>query len=318
MVKKLVVLLLLIPMLALAWEPTKPITVAIGFAPGSGNELAFRAASYVVERNNPGVSFIIENKPGADTVVSLNQFVAAPADGYTIAIPSHMSLYVTNDIWEKNVKKFEWNSFVDVLTLGKSPLAVVASANSQVDTPKEFVRLIQTTSAPVNVAIGGGAHQMAFEYIMLKTNGNNQQVKSIRYQGPLQAVTAVAGGQTEFGIMPIAVARPLLDAKKIKLIGLTSDQHLIKLPNAPKMSQVVPGIDVNAGWLLSLPPGTSKDIVDWYQREFTKALVSAEYQKWASDNLIVIINSEFDSYGVKKYAESLRKTFKPISEKLAQ
>ena len=318
MVKKLITVLLLIPSLAFGWVPEKPITVLIGFAPGSGNELAFRAASYVVEKNNPGISFIVENKPGADTVVSLNQFASAAADGYTIAIPSHMSLYVTNDIWEKNVKKFEWNTFTDVLTLGKSPLAVVANINSQINTPKEFVRWLQTSTTPINVAIGGGGHQMAFEYIMLKTNSDDQRVKSIRYQGPLQAVTAVAGGQTEFGIMPIAVARPLLDAKKIKLIGLTSDQHLIKLPNAPKLSQVVPGIDVNAGWLLSLPPNTPKETVDWYQREFSKAVASTEYQTWASDNLIVVINSEFNPYGVKKYAESLRKTFKPISDKLSQ
>jgi len=317
MVKKIVLALLLIPVLACAWEPTHPITVSIGFAPGSGNELAFRSASAIVEQNNPKVSFIIENKPGADTVVSLNQFILAAPDGYTIAVPSHMSLFVTNDIWEKSVKKFEWDSFINVLTLGKSPLAVIANVNSQVNTPKEFARLLQTTTKPINIAIGGGAHQMAFEYIMLKIGGT-QEVKSIRYQGPLQAATAVAGNQTEFGIMPIAVARPLLEAKKIKLIGLTSDQHLVKFPNAPKMSQVASGIDVNAGWLLSLPPNTPKDIIEWYQREFSKALTSPEYQKWASDNLIVVINSEFESYGVKMYAESLRKTFKPIADKLAQ
>ena len=100
--KKLLAVLLLVPTLAFAWEPTKPITVLIGNQPGSGNEVGFRAISAIVEKNNSNAHFIVELKPGADSVVAMNLLYESKPDGYTIAIPSYMSTFVTNDIWQKN------------------------------------------------------------------------------------------------------------------------------------------------------------------------------------------------------------------------
>jgi tripartite-type tricarboxylate transporter receptor subunit TctC len=309
MFKKIIIALLLLPAMALAWQPERPVAVIVGFAPGSGNELAFRQASAIVTKNNPGVTFVIENRPGADAVVSQNHMMTVPVNGYTISVPSHMSLFVTNDIWQQDIKKFEYNSFINVVTLGKSPLAVVANAKSVIATPQEFTALLTMGYRPVNVAIGGGAHQMAYEYIMYKVKGNRDQIKMIRYPGPLQAVTAVAGEQTEFGIMPIAVARPLIEAGRVKLIGLTVDNSINGMPT---MARTVPNIRVSAGWMVSLPPATPRDIVEWYQREFGRAVRSQEYQEWARKNYIYTVDAELTPAGTLKYAKELRKSFAPV------
>jgi len=317
MLKKLLILLLVAPAMALAWQPERPVTVIVGFAPGSGNEVAFRQASGIVQKNNPNVAFVIENKPGADSVVSQNLMLTVPPDGYTVSVPSHMSLFVTNDIWQQDIKKFDYDSFINVVTLGKSPLAVVASQRSIIDTPQHFVDMLQHYHRPINVAIGGGAHQMAYEYIMWRVGGDKDNVKMIRFSGPLQAVTSVAANDimgTEFGIMPIAIARPLIDAGKVKLIGLTGDS----INKMPTMTKVVPGLKVYAGWMVSLPPGTSKDIVDWYQREFSRAIRSREYQQWAKDNYIFTVDSELNPAGTLRYAQELRQTFVPIVNRLGK
>jgi len=307
--KRFLALLLLLPVVALAWQPERSVISVVGFAPGAGNELAFRQASAIVTKNNPKISFVIENRPGADSVVAQNHMLTAPPDGYTLSIPSHMSLFVTNDIWQRDIKKFQYNSFVNVVTLGKSPLAVVTTAKSVIATPEEFTALLTMGYRPVNIAIGGGAHQMAYEYIMWRVNGNREQVKMIRYPGPLQAVTAVASEQTEFGIMPIAVARPLIEAGRVKLIGLTTNNTIGGMPT---MARAVPGLNVSAGWMISLPPNTPRDIVDWYQREFSRAIKSREYQEWARANYVYTVDSELTSAGVQHYAEELRRTFEPI------
>jgi tripartite-type tricarboxylate transporter receptor subunit TctC len=167
--KKLLSILLLVPTLALAqWAPSKPVHTLIGFAPGSGNEISFRKASDIVMKQNPGVTFTVETKPGADSSVASNQFMMAPSDGLHLMIPSHMSLFVTNDIWQKSTKKYEYNSFKPAITLGKSPLVLVASTKSSINTPQEFIKYINSNK-PVNIAVGGGAHRMAFEYIRMKT-----------------------------------------------------------------------------------------------------------------------------------------------------
>jgi tripartite-type tricarboxylate transporter receptor subunit TctC len=218
-----------------------------------------------------------------------------------------MSSYVTNDIWEKNIKKYQFDSFVDVLTMGKSPLVLVASVKSDVNTPEQFVRLIRTATSPINIAIGGGAHRTAFEYLMEKGRGNRDQVKSIKFNGPTPAVQSVASYDgrtgTEFGILPIAVAKALVDAGKVKPIGFTGTQKMSQFPRVPLLNTVAPGINVYAAWSIQLPPKTNKDIVAWYQKEFAAAVRSPEYKEYTDPLFEQINNLEFENIpAILKYS----------------
>ena len=318
--KRLLLLLLLVPALALAWEPTKPITVSIGNAPGAGNEIAFRKLAEIVQKSNPTVTFIIENRPGADSVINMNHLMTQPSNGYYAAVPSHMSTYVTNDIWEAKIKKFNHDSFTDVISIGKSPLVLVAHTSSKINTPREFEQLVQKTNKPVNIAIGGGAHRMAFEYFMVKTKGNTDQVKLIKFNGPLQAVTSVASydgkSGTEFGIMPITIAKPLIDGGKVKPIGFTGNRTLPSYPNVPLLATIVPGIDVYAGWAIALPPNTPQDIVDWYVKTFSNAINTTEYRAWMYTNLVFVDESELTPQGFRRFIDRLRGNFMPLAKTL--
>jgi len=316
LIKKLLIAALLVPVISLAWEPSKPVNVYIGNTPGAGNEMAFRKLAEIVQKQNQKFVYVVQNIPGADSVIANNKFLEASNDGHTINLPSHMSSYVTNDIWEKNIKKYNYDSFVDVLTMGKSPLVLVASVKSDIATPEQFVRLIRTATSPINVAIGGGAHRTAFEYLMNKASGNKDTVKSIKFNGPLPALTSVASydgrAGTEFGIMPIAVAKPLVEAGKVRAIGFTGTQQMSQFPNVPLLNSVAPGINVYAAWSIQLPPGTSKEIVDWYQKQFSKAVRSTEYKEYMDANVIFYSEDELSPTGLKKHMDELRTTFLPV------
>ena len=315
--KLLFTVCMLLSTLASAWVPTENINVLIGFASGSGNEISMRMLSAIIAENDKSAPpFIIKNMPGADSVISLNKLVESPNDGYTISIPSHMSLYVTTDIWQRDVKKYEYDSFVSVMGLGKSPLALVANIDSKINTPAEFAKLIQTSTKPVNVAVGGGAHRITYEHIMLVGKGRKEFVQVIDFNGPMQAVAAVAGVGIEFGIMPVAIAKSLLDAKKIKLIGLTGTHKIALLPDAHMLNTVFPKTNVYAAWTLALPPKTPADVVEWYTKTFTSALQSPRYKEWATQNYIFIDESELTPVGLSKNIEELRSAFMPIIKKL--
>lgn len=318
--KKIVLALLLAPALAWAqWAPNKPVNATIGFAPGSGNEISFRKAAEIVSKQNPGVNFTVETRPGADAAVASNAFMSAPSDGLHLMVPSHMSLFVTNDIWQKDIKRFEYNSFRPAVTLGKSPLVLVASSKSTVNTPQEFVKYI-TNGKTVNIAVGGGAHRMAYEYIINRTKADPKLIQHVAFNGPLPAVTSVASYDgktgTEFGIMPIAIARPLIEAGKVRPIGLTGGPKLKALPNVPLLSDTIPGLKVYAGWIVVLPPHTPNLIVDWYVDKFSKAILTREYQDWAEQNYIIIDRDELNPRGVMAYAEELRTAFAPIARNI--
>jgi len=301
------------------WQPTKPVTVIVGNTPGAGNEIAFRKLAGIVQKTNPNFNYVVQNMPGADSTIANNKFLTEPNDGHTINLPSHMSSYVTNDIWEKKVKKYNYDSFIDVLTMGKSPLVLVASPRSGIDTPQEFVKYIQS-GRTINVATGGGAHRTAFEYLMDRAKGNRDQVKAIKFNGPVAAVQSVASydgkAGTEFGIMPIAVARAMVDAGKVKPIGFTGTRKMLQYPNVPLLNTVVPGINVYAAWSIQLPPGTRQDIVDWYQQQFSAAVRSAEYKEYADANVIFYAEDELTPGGLKRHMDELRASFLPVLSRI--
>jgi len=317
--KKLLLSILLVPILAFAWEPTKPVTVVIGNTPGAGNEMAFRKLAEIVQKRNPNFVYVVQNMPGADSVIANNKFLEAVNDGHTINLPSHMSSYVTNDIWEKSIKKYNYDSFVDVLTMGKSPLVLVASVKSGIETPQEFVKYIQS-GRNINVAIGGGAHRTAFEYLMAKGNGNKEAVKSIKFNGPVPALQSVGQWDgktgTEFGIMPIAVAKTLIDAGRVKPIGFTGTRRMAQFPNVPLLNTVAPGINVYAAWSIQLPPGTKSDIVEWYQQQFSSAVRSAEYKEYTDANVIFYAEDELTPIGLKRHMDELRAAFIPVLSRI--
>lgn len=316
--KRLLLLLLLVPVMAFAWEPSRPVTVVIGNAPGAGNELAFRKLSQIINRTNKKITFVVENRAGADSAIAMNHMMTVAPDGHTLAAFNHMSLYVTQDIWQRDVKKYDFNSFEDVLTIGKSPLVLVAIATSTVNTPDEFATLLRTTQQPVFVAVGSGAHRITYEYLMMKTGGNRNLVKHISFNGPAQALNSVASaaGGTEFGIMPLAVARPLIEAGKVKAIGITGDRKVAQMPNIPLLRKIAPGVNVFAAWNIVLPPKTDRAIVDYYADLFARAINTTEYQEWMDQNLVFVDSRELDPDGLRQHAQELRRTFLPLATQI--
>lgn len=319
MKKFLVLTAMLLSLAAHAWEPTKPITVLIGNQPGSGNELGFRAIAAAVNKTRPKAEFIVTLKPGADSVIAMNQVYSAAPDGYTIAIPSYMSTFVTNDVWQKDIKKFQYNSFTNVFGMGHSPLTIVANPTSKINTIAELSDLVKNTTKPINFAIGGGAHRMTYELFMNRVQGNKDLVKTVSFPGPLQAVVSVAsdvsGIGTEFGIMPIAIALPLVKAGKVKVLGITGSKKLANLPDAKPIKVGGAYINVFASWAMILPPNTPKDIVKWYQDAFIPALRSEEVKQYYDANLINLEEKELTQEGFAKEIEELRSVFIPIALK---
>ena len=241
---------------------------------------------------------------------------AAEPDGHTISIPSYMGTYVTNDIWQRDLKKWQWNSIVNVMGMGKSPMAIVANPNSRVNTAQELNALLKNTTKPITFAVGAGAHRMTWEFIMDRAGGNRDLVKYAQHQGPLQAVTAVASDSgMEFGIMPVAIAKPLIDAGRVKLIGISGDKKVTGLDAEPYR---VGGqyINVFAAWSLALPPNTPSEIVDWYQKQFSSAIRTAEVQQFYRDNYIFVEPTELTPRGLAQHIEHLRNIWMPVGDKI--
>lgn len=306
--KKILAILALVPCLAFAWEPTKPVKVIVPTAPGAGNEMAFRAAAMVVEKTHK-VTFAIENRAGADGNIGMNQLAESAPDGYTIAVPACQSTFVASDIHYKNVIKFNPMEFTLVTNIGKSPLSFVARSTSTVNTVDGLISAMKS-GRPVIFAVGGAAHRLAIEYLIDKIGADHRNITIVEYKGPLPAVTDVAGGHAEFGVMPIAVSNTLMPTGKIKLLGLAGEQTVPAYPKAALMKDRVPGLNVYGCWNVVLPKGTDPAIQKWYVDAFIPALRSAEYKRWMDDNQ-VFLPKDLGPVALRKDMEQLRAQWGP-------
>lgn len=311
MKKLLAAIMIMCSTVAYAWEPPKNVTVIVGNPPGAGNEIAFRKLASIVNKEHPNVNFIIQHMAGADQAVALNHLMLQPNNGSVLAIPSKMN-FVTNDVWQKKSKRFQWDSFGYVTSIGDSPLVLVAHKSSKINTPKEFMDRIANTKEQIIVAIGGGAHRTALEYLLYNAKANKDLVKHLNYAGPAQALYSVMQNETEFGIMPITIAQPQVEDGAVKAIGLTGNTTLTQFPKVPLLNSVAPGIDVQAGWLIITPPNTPNEIVDWYNAAFVRAINTAEFKEWQNKNIVTISNTDLTPEGMKAKLEKLRVTLLPL------
>lgn len=313
-IKKLLFALALLPSLAMAWQPTKPVTVIIPFNPGSGNEMAFRSVSAPLERQ--GFNFVIEHRPGADGNIGMNHFARQSADGYTIAVPSCQSTFVAADIHYKHMITYDPMSLTMITNIGKSPLAFVASSESKVNTVNELIQEVQSGQRNINFAIGSAAHQLAFDYFVDQARANADRVKAVPHNGPLPAVTATAGGHIEFAIVPTAVANTLLPTGKIKILGIAGEQRLSAFPSTPRMTDAVPGLNVYACWNIVLPQGAAPEIVKWYVDNFITAINSEFYRKWADTNMVSIDKNSLGTDNLRRDMTALRKQWQSYTAKM--
>ena len=222
MKRLLAILFIIACSVAQAWTPTKPITVVVPNAPGAGNEIAFRILAAQVEEKT-GAKFVYDYRPGAVDTVAMNYFNTLPGDGYHVATPSCQSTYVSAEIWYANSVRFNPMDFVPVTNMGKSPLGFFARTTSDTDTPEKLIAGVKA-GQPLNFAVGGAAHRLAVEYLIIKVRPAVDNVQTLMYKGPAQAMNDVLSGQVEFGVFPVAVAAPLIKSGRLKLIGITGEQ----------------------------------------------------------------------------------------------
>ena len=299
-----------------AWQPTRPITVLTPVAPGSGNEMSFRAVASLLEKEGKA-KFVFDYKAGADGNIGMNHFVKQPADGYTIAIPACQSTFVASDIHYKNMIQYHpMRDLTLVTNIAKSPLAFVANVNSRVNTVPELVAAVTRPDRDITFAVGGASHALAFEFFMDAVKGDEKRVKHAFYKGPMPALMDAAGGVTEFAIVPIAVANQLIPSGKVKIIGIAGEQKLAAFPNAALMKDHVPGLNVYACWNIVLPPNAPQEVVKWYLDNFVPAIRSAEAKKYFDANMMFITPASHSPEGLRRDMEQLRRQWQPYVSKM--
>jgi tripartite-type tricarboxylate transporter receptor subunit TctC len=237
--------------------PSKPIKLIVGFPPGGGSDaLARLIAAALTEKF--GQQVVVDNKPGANTIVGTQYVQSQPADGYTLLFVSasfaiNPSLYkLTYDI-EKD--------FTPVAIVAIVPLLLITNNGVPAKTVRDLVAMAKAQPGKLTFASfgAGSAGHLAGEMLLSMTGTDMIHVP---YKGSAPAITDVMGGRVTMMLPGIGSAINLAKDGKVKALGVSTAKRVSGAPDVPTMAESgVPGYDVATWESVQAPAGTPPEVV---------------------------------------------------------
>ena len=246
--------LLLSPLARADSYPSKPIRFIVPFAPGGNTDVQARLIGRQLT-DAMGQQVIIDNRPGAGSIVGLQLTAQAPADGYTFMLTSTGYGFLIQKTDVDLVNSLDPSAMV-----GVADSALVVHPSLQVSTVKELIYLAKQQPGKLNYSssgIGGFPH-MNTELFKLMT-GTNMVHVPFKGGGPAIADTVAGHTQVHLGSLPTEMAH--IRAGKLKVLAVGGKKRNPALPDAPTISETVPGYVTFIWYGLFAPKNTPTDLI---------------------------------------------------------
>jgi tripartite-type tricarboxylate transporter receptor subunit TctC len=249
--------------------PTRPVRIIVGFAAGGGLDIVARLMGQCLSQRL-GESFVVENRPGANSNIGTEVVVRAPPDGYTLLLISAAN--AINATFYDNLNFNFIRDIEPVASIMRVPFVMVVNPSFPAKTVPEFIAYIKANPGKVNMASGGNGatEHMAGELFKMMTGINNMQ--HVPYRGVAPALTDLLGGQVQvvFASMPSSIE--YVRAGKLRALAVTTVARSEALPDIPSLSDFLPGYEMSQLYGLGAPRNTSTEIVEKLNREVNAGL----------------------------------------------
>ena len=276
--------------------PDRIIKIVVPFAPGGGTDVVARTLAQEMSKDL-GVTVIIENKPGAGTIIGTQAVATAEPDGYTLLMGTFANA-VNPGLYAK-LPYDQHRDLTAVALVARSFSIVVVNPKSPI---KSITDLIAAAKAdPDKLSYGtygtGTSAHLAGELFKHMANVN---LTTVPYKGSAPAITDLMSGQIQVMFTTVASAAGLVEAGQLRALAVTSAERSPAFPNLPTVAEAgVPGYDAEAWYGLFAPAKTPPEIIDRLNKAAANAVKAETFKKLsANEGLILVASppSELDRY----------------------
>lgn len=263
------------PLVARAADfPSRPVNLIVPFPPGGSADTIGRILGKALSQEL-GQSIVIDNRPGAGTVVGASIVAKAPADGYTLLISSG-STFTVNPAIRPNLPYDSLGSFDPIAIVARIPLIVLANKDVPVTGIADFVALVKADPGKYSYAsFGSGTTSHFTGEIVMHAIG--APLLHIPYKGSSPAMTDLIGGQVPFSVDTVTAAIPQLKAGTVKAVGVTTARRSSQLPDVPTFAEAgYADVDADTWIMLVAPKGTPQAVRDRLGQAVAKILQTPE------------------------------------------
>jgi tripartite-type tricarboxylate transporter receptor subunit TctC len=289
-----------------AWAqsfPTRPIKTVLPFAPGGVTDVSAR---YVAQLMSTvlGQNLIIENRSGGGGAIGATAAARAEPDGYTILVASS----ATHSILPAMSDKLDYDpikSFAPISGMSNAPYMLVANADLPVKNAKELAEYAKANPGKFNFAAPTGTPPHILAYVFRELTGTDFPVAL--YRGGSPAMADLYANQVHAIFQPTTIVVPLLDDKRIKVLGMATEQRSSLLPDIPTLAeQGFPQLVANSWNGLVAPAGTPAPVVARLNQAAIEALNSPELKAKFGGLGITIIAGSPDQFAAYNSDEAVR------------
>ena len=267
------------PALAQASYPDKPLRLVVPYPPGGFTDILGRL---LAEKLQPGLGqpVVVDNRGGGGSSIGTTFVARAPADGYTLLLVAP-DLAINESLMAGRLAYDARKDFVPVMQAAWSPMVLVAHPSLPAKTVGELVALAKAKPGQINVASGGngtGAH-LALE--LFKARAGIDLVH-VPYKGNGPATSDLLGGQVAAMFLQYAVAKPHVDAGKLRVLATPSGKRSPAMPEVPTIAEsggALAGFDVEPWFGIVAPAGTPAPVVARLNGELLKVMQLPEVRE---------------------------------------
>ena len=263
----------------------RPIRIIVPFSPGGGTDTIARTLGAAMSQDL-GQTVIVDNKPGAGTVIGTDAVAKSAPDGTTILIATFA--HAVNPSLRSKMPFDTNKAFDPVVLIGRSPNILVVPASSPYKTVKELVAAAKAEPGKLTFAsqgVGTSAH-LAGELFNTLAGVN---MTHIPYKGAGPALNDLLGGQVNMMFATATAAAPLIESGKVRALGVTTSERSPVRPDVPSIAEAgVPGYAAESWYGFFVPAGTPADIVKKLNAATAKAAQSQAFRKRVEGEGLVI------------------------------
>lgn len=283
--------------------PSRTVEFVVHTAPGGGTDLFARVVTDILQKEKIlAQPVIVANRTGGGGAVAFNYIKSRRGEPHTVLTVATGSL-LTNA--SRTDLGLGLDNYTPLAFFASDPQAVMVAADSKFATFRDMVEAARKAPDTIICAVtsAGGSGRVAL-YMIEKATG--AKFKFVTFKGGGDAVLAVLGGHVHFTTENISEAFAAIEAKKMRVLGMTTEKRLPQFPDFPTLTELGTAVQVGTGRGFAMPAGVPKDAAAVMEAALERVHKSKAWQEFAYKNVFEdrwLNGAQFAAYLVKRQAE---------------
>jgi len=281
---------------ALAGYPDRVIRIIVPFAPGGGTDIVARTLAQEMAKDL-GASVIVENKPGAGTIIGTQAAATSEPDGYTLLMGTFAN--AVNPSLRAKLPYDPHKDFAAVALVARSFNIVVVNPKSPVHSIADLIAAAKADPGKLSYGTYGTGTSAHLAGELFKSLAK-VDLTTVPYKGAAPAITDLIGGQIQVMFTTVASAASLIEAGQLRALAVTSAERSPAFPQLPTVAEAgVPGYFAESWYGLFAPAKTPEDVIDRLNKSAASAVHSEAFKKLGVNEGLVMVAQppeELDRY----------------------